>query len=590
MIGQRETGLSHEPAFYLTSEETPVRWWEPLAAWGVAWLIFLALMPNILDKLNPVTGDEPFYLVTAISLLHDRDLDETNNYANNDYWQFAPTCQEMDRPNWGNVGEVPINNVPGILAPGLRNDCKNLPLPLDALSDLPPHTSKGTIVPGNYTKHGIGLSVVIAPFFALGNRVFVVIFIAALAALIGVNVWLLAFETTGRRKVAWLSYALMIFTTPLLGFSFLIFPAIPAALLVVYAWRRLRLSARAQQLNLPDSQPNGPYRALAIGACIGFLPWLHSVFLILSLFLFGYWWLGGRMGRWVKNLSGWLKEQPGGTSARTLKQRVAAISPAGWSPLAVVLFFIPLILFGAFFVAFYIHFYGTPFPNTQDHAGFAPLTDIPSGLLGLLFDQKYGLLIYGPFYLLAFCGLWLMVRRQSDRIETAVRRSDLVWLGLVALPYLLIMSDYKQWWGEWGPPARYMVPVVPLLAVPLSLVLAELKGWLVKAFLVVAAVWAYAFAILFMYNPHVMYNWQTNNPATSLRWIEANLPFMKDASLGKFFPSYVTNLNVNANQPNWLAALAWIAAAVFLGVAMVYFGSARTKATYNSQPEKVPLG
>ena len=580
MIGQREPTLNQEPDFYQGQEEKPVRWWEPLAAWAVAWLIFLALLPNILDKLNPVTGDEPFYLVTAISLLQDHDLDETNQYANRDYWQFAPSCKEMDRPHWGDVGEVPINNVPGILAPGLRNDCKGLPLPLDALADLPPHTSKGTIVPGNYTKHGIGLSVIIAPFFALGNRPLVVVFIAALAALVAGNVWLLAFETTGRRKVAWLSYALMTFTSPLLGFSFLIFPAMPAALLTVYAWRRLRLSARAQQLQLPDYQPNGPFRALAIGSCIGFLPWLHSVYLVLSLFLFTYWLLGGRVGRWLKNLVNNREK----ISNVTLPQRLAAIFPAGWSPLALALFFLPLILFGALFISFYLHFYGTPLPNTQDHAGFAPLTDIPSGFLGLLFDQKYGLLMYGPFYLLAFCGLWLMARRQSDATETAARRSDLIWLAVVAVPYLTIMSDYKQWWGEWGPPARYLVPAIPLLAVPLSLALAELKGWLTRVVLIVTAAWSYAFAALFMYNPHVMYNWQTANPATSLRWIEAYVPFMKDASLGKLFPSYVTNLIITGSQPNWLAALAWLAAAVFLGAALVYFGSFEPVAGKDSKP------
>lgn len=584
MIHQPETSLGKEPDFYFTPEETPVRWWEPLAAWAAAWLIFLALLPNILDKLNPPTGDEPFYLVTAISLLHDHDLNETNNYANKDYWLFAPSCREMNRPDWGNVGEVPINNVPGILAPGLRNDCGNLPLPLDALSELPPHTSKGTIQPGQYTKHGIGLSVMIAPAFALGNRPLVVIFIAALAALIGVNVWLLAFETTGRRRIAWLSYALMTFTSPLLGFSFLIFPAIPAALLAVYAWRRLRLSAHAQQLNLPDKQPNGPFRALAIGACIGFLPWLHSVYLILSLFLFAYWLLGGRLGRQVKSWLGSRLQKPSeeASTQKMVRLKLAGIFPGGWSPLGLAFFFMPMILLGAFFVAFYIYFYGTPFPNTQDHAGFAPLIDIPSGWLGLLFDQKYGLLIYGPFYLLAFCGLWLMARRQTDAVETAARRSDLIWLGLVALPYLMIMGDYKQWWGEWGPPARYLVPVVPLLAVPLALALAELKGRLVKAFLGLAAAWSLAFAALFMYNPHVMYNWQTDNPATSLRWIEANLPFMANAPLGQLFPSYVTNLNVNANQPNWLAALVWLGAAIFLGAALVYFGSTGTSATPES--------
>lgn len=588
MIGQSEP-----PDFYAAPEEKPVRWWEPLTAWVIVWLVLLALLPNILDKLDPVTGDEPFYLVTAISLLHDHDLDETNNYANKDYWEFAPSCQEMNRPHWGDVGEIPINNVPGILAPGLRNDCVGVNLPLDALSTLPPHTSQGTIRPGQYTKHGIGLSVLIAPAFALGNRPLVVVFLAGLAALVAVNVWLLAFETTGRRFVAWLSYALMAFSVPLLPFSFLVFPATPAALLTVYAWRRLRLSARAQQLNLPDSQPNGPYRTLAIGACIGFLPWLHSVYLSLSIFLFLYWFLGGRIGRWLGQLFS-RQPRPEDEPRPTFRDRLGNFFPAGWSPLALAFFFMPLIILGALFVSYYIYFYGTPLPNTQDHAGFAPLIEIPSGLLGLLFDQKYGMLIYGPFYLLAFCGLWLMARRQKDAVETAANRSDLIWMVIVAGPYLLIMGDYKQWWGEWGPPARYLVPVVPLLAVPLSHALFALKSWVARAFLVVTAVWSVAFSAIFMYNPHVMYNWQTNNPATSLRWLEGNISFLKDASLGKYFPSYVTNLTINGGQPNVMAALLWLGGALFLGLLLIFLGQGKPTPqppTFSTQAEiKVPLG
>lgn len=591
MIEQPEPGVNAGPEFYPALKATPARWRELGLAWGIAWLVLLTLLPNLLDKLDPVTGDEPFYLMTATSLLHDHDLDETNNYINKDYWEFAPTCQEMDRPNWGNVGDPPINNVPGVLAPGLRNDCGGLPLPLDALSTLPPHTSQGTIRPGQYTKHGIGLSVLIAPAFALGNRPLVVVFVAALASLVAVNVWLLAFESTGQRRVAWLSYALMAFGVPLLPFSFLIFPAMPAALLTVYAWRRLRLSARTQQYASPQAQPNGPLRTFAMGACIGFLPWLHSVYVALSLMLFLYWVLGGRIGRFVKRL---VSRQSSPETGRilTTKDRVAALFPTGWSPLGLALFFMPLILLGAFFVSFYIYFYGTPLPNTQDHAGFAPLSDIPAGLLGLLFDQKYGMLIYGPFYLLAFCGLWLMARRTFDQAQTASPRSDLAWLALVAVPYILIMSDYKQWWGEWGPPARYLVPVVPLLAVPLAHALFELRSWPVKAFLVVAAAWSFAFSALFMYNPHVMYNWQTANPASSLRWLEANTPFLKDASLGKYFPSYVTNLTINGGQPNVAAAAIWLGAALVLVAALVIFGESKpqppppfsTQADYNAPP------
>src|SRR5438045_7889459 len=53
-----------------------------LAVCAVAFVLFAACIPRITTRLDPVTGDEPFYLITAYSLLHDHDIDETNNFAN----------------------------------------------------------------------------------------------------------------------------------------------------------------------------------------------------------------------------------------------------------------------------------------------------------------------------------------------------------------------------------------------------------------------------------------------------------------------------------------------------------------------------
>jgi VIT1/CCC1 family predicted Fe2+/Mn2+ transporter len=36
------------------------------------------------------------------------------------------------------------------------------------------------------------------------------------------------------------------------------------------------------------------------------------------------------------------------------------------------------------------------------------------------------------------------------------------------------VAAYKVWWGEWGPPARYLVPIVPLAA-------GSLGCWLARA-------------------------------------------------------------------------------------------------------------
>ena len=276
--------------------EPIVRWWEPVLCWVIATLVLLTFVPNILDKLDPVTGDEPFYLMTAISLIQDHDLDETNNYAEKDYWQFAPSCTEMSQPNWGLASTYPIYNTPGIFAPGLRDDCPELlinGLPLAQLSTLPPHLSKDVKVPGTYTKHGIGLSVIIAPFYALGGRPWVVVFLVMLTALLGVNLWLLAFETTGRRFISWLTWAIMMLSAPLICFAFLIFPAAPAGLLVVYSWRRLRLSARAQQFQQPDWQPNTIVHALMIGLCIGVL-----AVAALALFIAVFYAAGVLVGGW----------------------------------------------------------------------------------------------------------------------------------------------------------------------------------------------------------------------------------------------------------------------------------------------------
>ena len=51
-------------------------------------------------------------------------------------------------------------------------------------------------------------------------------------------------------------------------------------------------------------------------------------------------------------------------------------------------------------------------------------------------------------------------------------------ITLVAVtPYLLLVAAYKVWWGEWGPPARYLVPIVPFAAGPLVAWLARVPRW-----------------------------------------------------------------------------------------------------------------
>ena len=51
-----------------------MRAWEPLLVFLVSFLVLALFTPRVTTYLDPTTGDEPFYLMTAISILKDGDL------------------------------------------------------------------------------------------------------------------------------------------------------------------------------------------------------------------------------------------------------------------------------------------------------------------------------------------------------------------------------------------------------------------------------------------------------------------------------------------------------------------------------------
>lgn len=538
--------------------QAKVKWYELLLAFFVPLLVFGLLSPHILQWLNPPTGDEPYYLVTAISLIQDHDIDESNQYQNHAYWDFYPTCAEVQSiPDFGSSSKSngSTANTPGILAPGI-------PCPdFGNFQYLAPHTSKDVIRPGLYTKHGLGVSFLIAPAYWLGQRPATMYFMNFLAALLSLNLFLLAYETCRKRWISWLVWACMTFTAPLLSYAFLIFPATPAALFTIYAWRRCRLAAQARiwarENHTFAPTVNNVWRVALIALCLGILPWLHSVYLSIAFPLGFYFLLGGR--DLIGNTWRWLH-----------KRYSFPIIPDDISILAFTVFLIIVAFFGGLFITYYVYYYGTPLPNTQDHAGFASITDIWNGMLGLLFDQKYGLLIYSPLYLIPLAGIALLFFKTGNAAETRRRRADLVWLLIAMLPNFLIMADYNQWWGEWCPPARYLVPFLPLLAMPFSFAFDQMQTWVLRVFFGIAAIWAAGVAVAFMYNPHLQYHWEDHFPARLILWLQQNIPFLHGQNISAWFPSYVMSLEPSGGIGTWLAPLLWVAGAVVLAIAMVW--------------------
>jgi len=202
--------------------------------------VYVAFVPRFIRYSSPPTGDQGHYLMVAMSILQDHDLDVANNYARRDedkFYSLAP------HPS-GFVG-------------------------MEAPYPLPPHLAPTKARPPGewHNFHLPGLSVMVIPSWIIGGwfRLWwpaTVVFMCLLGALLMLNVFLLAHEVTGRQWIAWAVWLPLAFSNPIMSYSYLIFSELPTALLLVYALRRLAMGWRA----------NGLCRRILIGLCIAWIP------------------------------------------------------------------------------------------------------------------------------------------------------------------------------------------------------------------------------------------------------------------------------------------------------------------------------
>lgn len=178
-----------------------------------------------------LAGDEPHYLLIAHSLVFDGDIDLRNNYLEKHYAGFYP-------------------------------------------GDLPDYHVKGGKHGEWYPSHNIGLPLLIALGYWLGGQRGVMLSLFPIALLLAVNVFNLSWEISRDKKVAFLSWAVVFTTSPVLLYAFQLFPEIVAALVVVNAFRKIR-----------NVREIGGWTALTVGLGLGYLPWLHMRYAALTAIL-----------------------------------------------------------------------------------------------------------------------------------------------------------------------------------------------------------------------------------------------------------------------------------------------------------------
>lgn len=275
-----------------------------------------------------------------------------------------------------------------------------------------------------YSVHAPGLPLLLAPAYMLaGHRgaIFLLIVFAGLAA---TAVFSLAarLETPRVALTTWVAVTL---TVPFLFQSYMIYPELPASAITAFAMLWLWAPA-----------PNRIQSWLVRGAIIGILPWLHVKFSFLLLGL---------------TISLLAKLWP--------QRRFAAVALLG-----------PMAVSGVVWLSAYFVMYGTPDPTapygTPQDVG---AEFIPRGILGLLFDQEFGLLIYSPIYILAFRGCWLMLREERTRWPT-------IGMTVTLVMFVLSVTQYYMWWGGYSVPARFLVPALPLVAPMIAVALGRLRS------------------------------------------------------------------------------------------------------------------
>jgi hypothetical protein len=273
-----------------------------------------------------------------------------------------------------------------------------------------------------YSIHAPGLPALVAPAFAIAGYHGVVVFLILIASTGSALAWSLTYLVTRRSDAAWFGWAAVTLSVSMIFHSFTVYPdGLGGVLALTGVWAILR----TEQEHESGSERIAPW--WLHGAALALLPWIHTRFALIA----------GSLGALIiLRLS--TTRNPAGKAVAFLT--IPALSAICW-------------------IGFFIGIYGTPDPSAPYANEEGSASFIPGGIVGLFFDPRFGLLAYAPVLGAAFSGLVFMV------LDQRWRRLGLELL-FVLVPYLLAVTHFAMWWGGHSAPARFFVPMLPLLTIP----------------------------------------------------------------------------------------------------------------------------
>jgi hypothetical protein len=370
---------------------------------AVVWLGLLGLSSH---GTYAGSGDEPHYLAITHSLAFDFDLDLANNYGAAEPLIADGTLlpETHIQPGVGGVLR-PIHDagMPLLFAPVVR-----VMAPLASWTGS--HLSASAMQRLRLTPAGLYRKLLSLVMASIGAFLACVLFDALMT--IGAS-----------RRAAFWTAMLVALSPPLVIFSILFFTEVVSALLGLLAFRTLALDREST-----------PRQWLLAGAAVGFLLLVHArnVGLVAGLVVIA--------------------------AVRLLRERSQIRTAAFAAPLAFMLAVRTAVIhlsWGTFVT--------TPIASPGSWTGLGDVLRVAfTRLAGMLVDQEFGLLPYAPVFALAIVGIFAMWR--ADR---PLARNVTIVAGAYLLTVLLPFTNPIGWTGGWCPAARFMTPIVPLLALGL---------------------------------------------------------------------------------------------------------------------------
>ncbi len=377
-------------------------------------------------------GDEPHYLLIARSLIQDRDLDLENNYEQ--AWQEG-FYEERIFPQQHQVEEITI------------------------------------------PKKNVGFPLLLIPAYFIGKYYGALIFMNLFSALLWLTLFRISFKLSASISAALIIASFACFSSPVMNYSSLIYPEIPAA------WFLL-LQANAA-LPVSKKTPRS---------------FLYSVFItvILTFIKFRYFLIAGPL--LLIQLAAQLK-----TSGRKIKK------------LLVVIF---LILPVSFAILIFSFKHVLMLMVLRILEIIKLLADIPPparGFFGMFFDQSIGIFLINPAVpLFFFLMLFLALKKNKS--------------ALTMLPgiffYLAAFSVTRFWGGGWSFPGRFLTVLIPLIALPAAEFYKKIrsnpsKKSLITVILLWTSVWCGFITLISLIYPRFFYFWSDTSEAGSrlLRFI-----------------------------------------------------------------------